>query len=186
MLENPLVKFSEDKARHAKSLCELGRWREVLDFALSWQKSDPEEHRAAFYAGLGYAGTGQFAQAEKAYRYALQLNARDIKAWNNLGGLLFEHLRRPLDGIHCLEEALKLNPDNKLGWLNLSGMALKLGMPERALDHAQKALSLDPRLIEALLCKGAAAKALRRPDLIQQVCESLSKISPEDYRPARR
>ena len=185
MLDNPPVKLPDDKVCHARSLCEKGRWNEVLDFALNWQKSDPHEYRTLFYAAIGYAGVGHYAKAENAYRQALQMNARDVKVWNNLGGLLFEHLHRPLDGIHCLEEALKLNPDNKLGWLNLAGMALKLGMPERALDHAQHALCLDPCLIEALLCKAVAAKVLCKPEIVRDVCESLSKIKIEDFRPAR-
>ena len=180
-----MVITTDEKVRHARSLCEQAAWPEVLAYAQSWQAGDPLDHRALFYAGLGYAGQGNFAQAEIAYRQALKLDATDIKVWNNLGGILFEYLRRPQDGIHCLEQTLKLNPHNKLGWINLAGMVAKLGMTEKAMMCADRALALDPNFVEAYLCKAAAARALGRTEIVSEVSEALSRIKPENFRPAR-
>ncbi len=180
-----MVTIKDEKVRHARALCEQGAWNQVLAYAQSWQMEDPLDHRAWFYAGLGQAGLGNFAQAEIAYRQALRLDATDIKVWNNLGGILFEYLRRPQDGIHCLEQTLKLNPQNKLGWINLAGMVAKLGMTEKAMACADQALALDPNFVEAYLCKAAAARALGRTAMVQEVCEALSRIKPENFRPAR-
>jgi len=185
MLPIFMVTISDEKVLHARALCEKGSWDQVLAFAQSWHAADPLDHKALFYAGLGFAGRGNFAQAEIAYRQALKLDSTDIKVWNNLGGILFEHLRRPQDGIHCLEQTLKLNPLNKLGWVNLAGMVLKLGMPEKALAHADHALALDPNLIEAWLCKAAAARVLGKTAMVREVCETLAAIKPEDFLPAR-
>jgi tetratricopeptide (TPR) repeat protein len=180
-----MVTTPDEKVRHARSLCEKGLWDQVLAYAQDWHAADPLDHKALFYAGLGFAGIGNYAQAEIMYRQALEIDPTDIKVWNNLGGILFEYLRRPKDGIHCLEQTLKLNPGNKLGWVNLAAMVVKLGMPEKAITYADQALALDPHLIEAYLCKAAAARALGRSEMVREVCETLAGIKPENFRPAR-
>ena len=180
-----MVATSEEKVRHARALCEKGAWDEVLAFAQEWHNGDPLDPKALFYSGLGYAGVGKYAQAEIAYRQALEIDPRDARIWNNLGGILFEYLRRPHDGVHCLEQTLKLNPQNKLGWVNLAAMVVKLKMPEKAIIYADRALELDAGLIEAYLCKAAAARALGKTEVVRQVCETLSVVKPEDFRPAR-
>jgi len=180
-----MVTTPDEKAMHAHALCEKRRWDQVLSYALTWHANEPMDHKALFYAGLGFTGLGNYAQAEVMYRQALEIDPTDTKVWNNLGGILFEYLRRPNDGIHCLEQTLKLNPDNKFGWLNLAAMVVNMRMPERALVYADRALALDPGLIEAYLCKGAAARELGRTVILQQVCENLSKIKLENFRPAR-
>jgi tetratricopeptide (TPR) repeat protein len=180
-----MVTTTAEKAIHAHALCEKGRWDQVLSYALTWHANDPLDHKALFYAGLGFTGLGNYTQAEVMYRQALEIDPTDTKVWNNLGGILFEYLRRPSDGIRCLEQTLKLNPDNKLGWLNLAAMVVNMRMPEKALEYADRALALDPGLVEAYLCKGVAARALGRTEILQQACESLSKIKPEHFLSAR-
>jgi tetratricopeptide (TPR) repeat protein len=180
-----MVTTPDEKVRHARSLCEKGLWDQVLAHAQTWHAGDPLDHKALFYAGLGFTGLGNYAQAEIMYRQALAIEPRDAKVWNNLGGILFEYLRRPHDGVHCLEQTLKLNPQNKLGWVNLAAMVVKLKMPEKAIAYADQALVLDPNLIEAYLCKAAAARALGRTEIVREVCEMLSTIKPENFRPAR-
>ena len=65
--------------------------------------------------------------AETAYRGALALETTDARVWNNLGGLLYEKLLRPSEGIHCLEQGLKMDPHNKLAWSNLATMVGRWG-----------------------------------------------------------
>jgi tetratricopeptide (TPR) repeat protein len=182
---NSMVVSPEEKIQHARTLCEHGLWDEVLVYAKQWQVECPEDHKAFFYAGLGFTGLGQYRQAEAAYRQALKIDDTDPKVWNNLGGILFEHLRRPQDGIHCIEETLKLNPDNKLGWANLAAMVGRLGQQEKAITCADRAIALDPHLIEAYLYKAAAARALGKTEILREVCEILAAIEPENFRRAR-
>jgi superkiller protein 3 len=180
-----MVATTEEKIQHARALCEQGLWDEVLSYAQKWQVEFPEDSKAFFYAGLGFAGLRQFRQAEAAYRQALKLDDNDVKTWNNLGGILFEYLRRQQDGVHCIEQTLRLNPDNKLGWANLAAMVGRLGQHEKAIAYADRAIALDPHLIEAHLYKAAAARALGKTEIVQEVCETLGKIEPEKFRRAR-
>ena len=172
----------EDKTVRARSLCERGAWREVLTFAQRWHEEDPADFRALYYLGLGFSGLGQFAQAETAYRRALALNASDFKVWNNLAGILFEAMGRPTEAIAALEQALKMDPRNKLGWANLASMVGWLGRHEQSLQCAERALALDPQMVEAHLRKARAAQALGKRDLVRESCLNLATISPEQFR----
>jgi Tfp pilus assembly protein PilF len=172
----------EEQSRVARQLCEAGEWSQLLDFARAWHTEKPDDYRAFYYTALGHSGLGQFIQAETAYRRALALNETDARVWGNLGGLLYERLNRPLDGIACVERALKLDPAHKTYWANLSCMVGRLGHHQHAMAFADRALALDPLFVEAYLHKGAAARALGRKDILREVCNALGAIPHEKFR----
>lgn len=181
---SPTVDCEQD-VQDARRLCDTGAWAELIDLARAWQEESPEDHKAFYYLALGHAGLGQFVQAETAYRRALKLDESDAKVWSNLGGLLYEHLKRPVEGIRCVEKALKLNPEHKLGWANLAYMVGRMGHHQHAIAFADRAIALDAHFVEAHLHKGAAARALGKNDVLREVCGALSVIPPEKFRRAR-
>jgi tetratricopeptide (TPR) repeat protein len=174
-----------EKSAHARALCEKGLWPEVLAFAEKWRAENPADHHTLFYMGLGFSGRGQFVQAETAYRQALALDATDPKVWNNLAKILFENLQRPKDAILCIEQMLKLDPANKLGWSNLAVMVGELGLHEKALLYAERAIALDPKFVEAYLHKATAARVLGKTEVVRQVCDALATIEAEKFRRSR-
>jgi len=175
---------TKERARMAGEMCEKGSWREVLAFARKWRAENTADHRAHYYVGLGLAGLGRFSQAEAAYRYALAMDPTDFMVWNGLAELLYKNLRRPTDGIQCLEQALKINPQHKLGWLNLATLNGRMGCHDKALQCADQAIALDRKLVEAHLSKAAAARALGKMDIVQEVCRELATLEPENFRRA--
>ncbi len=175
----------KDELRAARKLCDAGAWPELIGFTREWQQERPEESKVFYYLALGHAGLGQFVQAETAYRRSLELDDSDANTWSNLGGLLYEHLNRPVEGIRCVEKALQLNPEHKLGWANLACMVGRLGDHQHAIAFADRALALDSQCVEAYLHKGAAARALGKNDVLREVCAGLSAIPPEKFRRAR-
>jgi tetratricopeptide (TPR) repeat protein len=162
-------------------MCERGRWREVLAFAQGWSGENAADHRAYYYLGRGWIGTGQFHRAEAAYRHALAMDPTDFEVWNGLTELLFKKMRRPEEGIRCLEQALRTNPQHKLGWLHLAMMTGRMGCHQKALECADQALALDPKLVEAHLSKAAAARALGKMDIVRDVCQALATLEPENF-----
>ncbi len=176
---------SEENATRARRLCEQGLWGEVLAFASQWSGAIPADPLAFYYLGLGHTGLGQFAQAETAYRRALAINPADPRVWNNLAAVLYEHLQRHAEAIHCIEQALQLDPGHKTGWANLATMLGRLGHYDKALACADKAIALDPNLVEAHLHKAAAALALGKTEIVKQVCLTLATIAPENFHRAR-
>ena len=168
----------------AGELCEKGLWREVLAFAQKWLEANPGSARAYYYLGAGLSGLRRYSQASAAYRQALQLDPTDFDVWNALAELLYRNLRRQMDGIQCLEQGLKMNPHHKLGWLSLARLNGRMGRHDKALQCADHALALDPKLVEAHLSRGAAARALGKTDIIREVCCKLATIEPEYFQRA--
>jgi tetratricopeptide (TPR) repeat protein len=78
-----------------------------------------------------------------------------------------------------------MDPHNKLSWANLATMAGRLGHHDKALEYADRAIALDPEMVEAYLHKGAAAKALGKREIVREVCHKLASIKPEKFRRAR-
>jgi tetratricopeptide (TPR) repeat protein len=176
---------TDEKAGQARELCELGLWPQVLDLARGWHAENPGAGKASFYLGVALAATGRYVEAETAYRRAVQLDPTDFNAWNNLAGILFEARRKPAEAIHCMQQALKVEPQNKVGWANLTSMVGRMGRHDKALEFAERALTLDPNFVEAHLHKASAAKALGRTEIVKEVCAALATIRPENFRRAR-
>jgi len=176
---------SEQKIAAARGLCDKSSWPELLRFAQAWHAESPADTKALFYQGVALASMGRFVEAETIYRRALALDGNDFKTLNNLAGILFDSLNKPAEGLHCMERALKLEPQNKLGWANLASMAGRLGRHEQALEFAGRALALDPQCVEAHLHKAAAARALGKMELVKEASEKLAMIEAEKFRRAR-
>jgi tetratricopeptide (TPR) repeat protein len=176
---------SEEKIKAARELCDKGLWPDVLAFARKWRAENPADAKALFFQGVALAATGRFVEAETTYRRALVVDAADFKTWNNLAGILFDSLDKPRDAIRCMERAMKLEPQNKLGWSNLASMVGRLGRHEKALEFADRALALDPQMVEALLHKAAAARALGKMEIVRKTSEKLAAIEAEKFRRAR-
>jgi tetratricopeptide (TPR) repeat protein len=167
-----MASSSEEKIAHMCSLCEKGLWADALAFAESWRAENPADAKAHFYSGVALASLGRFVEAETFYRRGLALDETDFKAWNNLAGILFE-------------QAMKIEPQNKLGWSNLASMLGRMGRHEKALEFAGRALTIDPQMVEALLHKAAAAKALGKMEIVREVSEALATIDTDKFRRAR-
>jgi len=173
-----------DKVQVAREFCNASAWPELLAFADEWRSEKADDARALFYRGAALAGMGRFTEAETMYRQALERDPRDFKAWHNLAGLLFESMDRPVDAIRCMERAMKLEPQNKLGWANLASMLGQLGRHEKALEFANRAIALDPHMVEAHLHKAAAAKALGKTEIIREVSQALASIEAGKFKRA--
>jgi len=176
---------TEENIKSARDLCDRGLWLDVLTFTQKWHAEDPRDAKALLFQGVALAATGRFAEAETTYRRALALDGKDFKTWNILAGILFDSLNKPMDAIRCMERAMKLEPQNKLGWSNLASMVGRLGRHEKALEFAGRALALDPEMVEAHLHKAAAAKALGKMEIVRETSEKLAAIEAEKFQRSR-
>ena len=173
------------KAEQARSLCEQGRWPDALVFAQRWQVEAPAEAKPFFYEGVALMGLGRLVAAETAYRRALALDGQDFKTWNNLAALLFDAMNQPVEGAKCLAQAMQIDPGNKLGWANLASMYGQLGRHQQALECSERALALDPEMVEAQLHRARAGQALNKPEIVRAASEALAALSPEKFKRAR-
>ena len=172
----------EKNPRAARELCERGCWADVLKLAQQWHAENPADAKPFFYQGVALAAMGRWVEAETNYRRALALASNDFKTWNNLAALLFGPLNQPLAGIRCLNEALKIEPANPLGWVNLASMNGQLGRHAQALACAERALTLDPKMAAALLHRARAAQMLGRSEIFQSATAALAALPAEQFR----
>jgi tetratricopeptide (TPR) repeat protein len=182
---NQPTKKDPDKVAQVRALCEKALWPDVLAFAQKWQAENPADAKAWFYLGVAHTAMGRLVEAEANYRRALLLDAEDFKTWNNLAALLFDVLNRPIEGAQCLVQALQIDPGNRLGWANLASMNGQLGRHAQALECAERALALDPQMVEAQLHRARAAQILGRPEVVRAASEALARLPLEKFRRVR-
>jgi len=138
--------------------------RELLEVRFNlgclWLEQDkPDAAKAEFTAytlrrpnaGEGWLklGTTQLrlrdATAEKSFREAMRLNARDVEALNGLG-LVFAQHNRPRDAADSFAAAVKQQPDYRPALLNLATVQQQqLNDPAEALKYYRQYLALKPR-----------------------------------------
>ena len=174
-----------DRPAHARRLCEQALWPDVLAFAEKWRAENPSDAKALFYQGVALAALGRFAEAEASYRQALKREPADFKIWNNLAALLFDALNRPAEAVKCLAEALRQHPANPLGWSNLASMNGQLGRHVQARVCAERALELEPQMVEAHLHRARAAQLLGQTEIVKAASEALAQLPPELFRRTR-
>lgn len=175
----------ESKIAQARSLCDVNRWAELLEFAKVWQAESPDAAKAFFFQGIALAQMGRFVEAETAYRRALALDANDFKSWNNLAALLCENLQRPTEALACLERILKIDPQNKIAWSNLANLSARFGRHAESLACAERALTLDPQMVEAQLHRARAAEVLGKTEILREASAALAALPLEQFRFAK-
>ena len=58
----------------------------------------------------------------------------------------------------------------------------RMGCHDKALQCADQAIALDRKLVEAHLSRAAAARALGKMEVVQEVCHELATLEPENFR----
>jgi TolB-like protein/Tfp pilus assembly protein PilF len=105
-----------------------------------------DDELAEAYASMGAisAKAGDYAEAEAAYKRAIEFGPNYATAYHWYGDLLVSHLRQPEAAIPQLQKALELDPMSPA--LNLTyGQALEyLGLFDDAMSQYQKAIDIEP------------------------------------------
>lgn len=100
--------------------------------------------------------------AEKSFREALRVNARDVEALNGLG-MVFAQRNRPRDAADSFTAALQQQPDYRPALLNLATvLQQQLNAPAEALKRYREYLALQPR-DEDWAAVNAIVRALEPP-----------------------
>jgi tetratricopeptide (TPR) repeat protein len=60
-------------------------------------------------------------------------------------------------------------------------MADEMGIHHKALEYADQAIALDPKLVAAYLHKATAARALGKTDIVKEICHKLATLEAENF-----
>ena len=104
---------------------------------------DPADFQAWTELGTAHLGGGDVAEAEKAYRRAIQERPTFALALLNLGRLLITQ-KRYTESIDALSRATDARPDSAESHFLLGETYLKLKLGSKAVPHLTAALRLDP------------------------------------------
>jgi len=117
----------------------------LIDRAIA---ADPTKHHFFNTRGALYYALGMNAEAETAFRHAIEINPKDGTAWNNLGNALLR-LDQVQPAQACFLEALNLAPD-LISAINNLGIALKReGELDKALACFRQAVLRQPDYLDA-------------------------------------
>jgi tetratricopeptide (TPR) repeat protein len=109
-----------------------------------------------------YLSLGQFENAEKHYRKAIELKPEEPQYLESLGVLLAES-ERPGDAVQVLEEAIRIDAQNPDAYYHLGNIyARDFRDAPKALPYFERLVLLDPNYENAYLSLGAAYISAKR------------------------
>lgn len=144
----------------ANALARLGEGaaaRQMLAAAPTAHTSD-----AATWVVLGMAEDkqGRYAEAERAYRKALEINPELPEAWNSLS-LVLLRTSRISDAENALRQVLKFKPSDAQAWGRLGEILNNRGDKTGAKELFEKAAAADPSFAYTWLSLGTVKHDLR-------------------------
>jgi protein O-GlcNAc transferase len=109
-----------------------------------WLAHDPRDVGGRVLLGAAYSNLDKRDHAIAQYEEALQLDAKCIDAWLNLGSTLMADSTRLDKAQAALEAALKLSPHDAHIYSNLGIVFTLRAEPQRALANFRRAIELSP------------------------------------------
>jgi tetratricopeptide (TPR) repeat protein len=122
------------------------------------ERAAPRLARAAAWSDLGRAlnNLRQFAEAEDAFRRAIELEPGNAELHDRLGHVLRAR-NRIEPAVAAFREATALDPALARAWRNLGGTLLACDDPEGASEALEQAWQLNPEDVQVRLVRAAAA-----------------------------
>jgi tetratricopeptide (TPR) repeat protein len=112
--------------------------------SLEW---DPANVLGWYYLGRTKYNENRFEEAVKAFQQCLKLDAKHIKAEDNLG-LSYQALGRWDDALQAYRNAIEWQADAKTKspgpFIDIGGLFLETDQPEQAIEYLRKAIEIVP------------------------------------------
>jgi tetratricopeptide (TPR) repeat protein len=125
-----------------------------------------------------YHQTGDYLQAEQAYRLLLASDPECVDGWFSLGNLLAERSRFA-DAAPCYQEVVRLAPSNALAHNNLGVTFAEQKLFAQALSCYRQAIGLQPDYSEAHYNLGNALKEQRRFEEAEACYREALRLRPQ-------
>src|SRR5581483_8897871 len=128
-------------------------------------------------AAEGFWGTREYKNANDAFRNALKAHPKDANVRVRWGRLLLERFN-PKDAMDLFQEAVKLDDKNAPAYVGMALVASE-AFESKAVEFAQKAADLDPKLAEARELLAYLALEDNDEARAKEEADKALKISPE-------
>jgi tetratricopeptide (TPR) repeat protein len=124
----------------------------------------------------GYWGLKDYAQANAEFKLAIA-QPKSPALWRVRWGMLFHERFNSKDAADLFHEALAIDPDNARAYLGLAMLGAD-GFDEKATEYVAKAISLDPKLVEAHELAANLLLEDAKPDEAVNEAEAAISLSP--------
>ena len=135
------------------------------------------QSRSPWAQAEGLWGIGDFTGANNAYKRAVAVEPKNPEVRVRWGRLFLERFNPP-DAENLFKEALEINENSASAYLGLALVAAE-GYSSKAAEAAEKALKLDPKLVEAQELLAKVALEDNNPTKAVEQADAALKISPE-------
>ena len=140
---------------------------------------DPDDFRPWYAIGEAFVRLGQPEDAATAFRHALDRKPTHVESRIGLLGSLLV-IRPPEESSHLLGELLQTRPDDPKVQVLAAWHARALGQADRALEHAGKAVELDPNLLEAIVIRAQLNRVAGKSRLALADAERAVELDPNN------
>lgn len=123
---------------------------------------------------------GQYDKAIYCHTRAIEINPNFAEAYNNRACA-----KKAINDNTCLEDAcaaIRINPDFAEAYNNLANIEYQLGMPQQAIQHYKKALSLGQRVDFYMNLAIVQASTGDKLDAIVNLCNALRITEDEELK----
>ncbi len=136
--------------------------------------------------GLALQQAGEIEKAQKIYKLVLKKAPNNPDA-THLLGVSYRQMGDPVKALTYIDKAIKLAPTRAPYYANLARAMSDLAdtEPDQVLAAAEKALSLDPNLIEAQNLKAISLSRMKRTEEAEQLFQQLIVRHPNFSDPYR-
>lgn len=150
-------------------------------FAAYLEMTNQRPHDSPFYVNLGifYQEMGDYEQAGRAFRHALDLDLNDQDALYYLGNL-YQQLGMPKEAISQYSRLTELNPRFPDAYSKLGELYGGQGQYGKSIEQYQRALAINSLDTNALLNIGLAYQAVGKYQTAIEHLEKLVKIDPNN------
>jgi tetratricopeptide (TPR) repeat protein len=152
---------------------------EALEHLEAVTKTEPKRAQAQLRVAWCHERLDRPAQADVAYRRAIDADKRLSAAYVGLGLMYVDYGHHNV-GIAVLDTNTTINPTSADAWLGLGNGQMAIDEPARAVDAYRKAKTVDPDLGEAYFRLGLAQAELRqRKESIESLEEFLRRAGDD-------
>ncbi len=175
-----------DYLLQAKVFLKKHKLDEAEEMFIKVLEHDPKNVEA--YMGLGkiYVARNDLATAEEAYRYIVKIKPKFLEGYKELGRL-FENIKKWTELKELMEEIIGLGHHEAWAHAYLGLAYRRLGYPEKAEEHFERAVAIEPRsekwldyLIETAIINKNKNLALKAFNTLSQL--SVDAIKLQGYR----
>jgi tetratricopeptide (TPR) repeat protein len=156
-----------------------GNYQNAINLSLKFKLTNPNNPMVYNLIGICYVNQQNPKEAVPYFRTALRLNKQYPEAKANLGSALLM-MGKIDDAILQIEESLKENPKNAMGWNSLGNALSQKTQLKQARTAFEQAINLAPKYLNAINSLGVLLNNMEEPTQAIKIFENGLEIDPND------